>query len=43
LTLDQRGFKALDAYTGYGNHYVHIRVKIPTRYGSWAQGDQLSL
>jgi DnaJ family protein A protein 3 len=31
LTLADRGFKRLDASKGFGNHYVHLRVKVPSR------------
>jgi len=30
LTLAGYGLKALDAYSASGNHYVHLKVKIPT-------------
>ena len=30
LTLAGRGFRALDTHSSRGNHYVHLKVKIPT-------------
>jgi len=29
LTLSDRGFKRLDAFRGQGDHYVHLKIKIP--------------
>lgn len=30
LTLADRGFKRLDAFQGHGDHYVHLKIKVPT-------------
>ena len=30
LTLTERGFKRLDAFKGYGDHFVHLKIKVPT-------------
>ena len=30
LTLADRGFKRLDAYQGHGDHYVHLKIKVPS-------------
>lgn len=29
LTLSERGFKKLDIYGGQGDHYVHLKIRIP--------------
>ena len=29
LTLSDRGFKRLDSYRGSGDHFVHLKIKIP--------------
>lgn len=29
LTLADKGFKRLDSYNSYGNHYVHLKIKVP--------------
>ena len=29
LTLSERGFKKLDAFEGYGDHMVHLKIKVP--------------
>ncbi len=29
LTLSGRGFKSTDRYSGHGNHYVHLKIKVP--------------
>ena len=30
LTLTERGFKRLDAFKGYGDHFVHLKITVPT-------------
>ena len=30
LTLSERGFKKLDAFQGYGDHFVHLQIKVPS-------------
>ena len=30
LTISERGFKKLDAYHGHGDHFVHLKIKVPT-------------
>ena len=29
LTLSERGFKRLDSYRSQGDHYVHLKVRVP--------------
>lgn len=29
LTLSDRGFKRLDAFHGHGDHFVHLKIKVP--------------
>ena len=31
LTLSERGFKKLEQLTAHGDHYVHLKVRIPER------------
>ena len=31
LTLSERGFKKLDAYHGHGDHFVHLKIKVPAQ------------
>ena len=30
LTLSERGFKRLDSYGTYGDHFVHLKIKVPS-------------
>lgn len=30
LTLSGRGFKRLDAYQGHGDHFVNLKIRIPS-------------
>ena len=30
LTLSDRGFKRLDAFQSQGDHFVHLKIKVPT-------------
>ena len=31
LTLSERGFKKLDAFHGHGDHFVNLKIKIPSQ------------
>ena len=31
LTLSERGFKKLDAHHGHGEHFVHLKIKVPAQ------------